>query len=306
MGPAWTRSRGRPRAVTAALLCLTLGLLGGAPVAARAQQEPELSVPSPGVTQELELRDGSVLYGRIDAVSPFTIEFRTVGGAIVTVPRANIAAVRVASGRLKGEEFLPADPNATRLFFGPTGRSLPRGQAYLGVYEILLPFVQVGLTDRLSVGAGTPLVFGFEGEHPVWVTPKLQVYSGRRVQVAAGLLHAFNMDDGQFGIAYGVATAGQADTSVTVGVGWGYSRYDDHRDSNDRNDGAVIVMAGAERRVSRRIKLITENYLFRDGAIMSGGVRFIGGRLSADLGLAMPFNVQEAVVLPIVNFVWVF
>jgi hypothetical protein len=291
--------------VAATLLCAILGLLS-APPGARAQQEPELSVPPPAVTQELELRDGSVLYGRVESIDAATVVFRTVGGSTLTVSRADIAAIRPASGRLKGEEFLPADPNATRLFFGPTGRSLPRGQAYLGVYEILLPFVQVGLTDRLSVGAGTPLMFGFEGEHPVWVTPKLQVYSGRRVQVAAGLLHAVNVGDGQFGIAYGVATAGQADNSVTAGVGWSYWRCDDACDPGGQNQGAVIVMVGAERRVSRRIKLITENYMWGNGAIMSGGVRFIGGRLSADLGLAMPFNVQEAVVLPIVNFVWAF
>jgi hypothetical protein len=283
-----------------------LGALVVAPVPARAQREPELSVPPPGVTQELELRDGSVLYGRIESVEPLVVVFRTAGGATLSVERADIAAVRVARGRLKGEEFVPADPNATRLFFGPTGRSLPRGQAYLGVYEILLPFVQVGVTDRLSVGAGTPLVFGFEGEHPAWVTPKLQVYSGPRVQVAAGLLHVFDVDDGQFGIAYGVATVGDTDRSVTAGVGWGYWRRDDGCDPDGCNEDTVIVMAGAEHRVSRRIKLITENYFFRDGAIVSGGVRFIGGRLSADLGLAMPFGGRDAVLLPIVNFVWVF
>ena len=41
------------------------------------------------------------------------------------------------------------------------------------------------------------------------------------------------------------------------------------------------------------------------GGILSGGVRFIGDRLSADVGLAVPLNVGALVAFPIVNFVYV-
>jgi hypothetical protein len=292
------------------LFALTAPCVVGAQVVAPqpkvgAEGEPSIAVPPPGVLQELELRDGSVLYGRIESAGDPTVIFRTVGNVEVVVQRTDIAAVRTARGRVEGDEFLPADANATRIFFGPTGRALPKGSAYVGVYEFLLPFVQVGITDRLSIGGGTLLLFGLEGSQPFWVTPKLQVYGGERVQVAAGAFHVANVDDGYFGIAYGVATVGDADRAMTVGAGWSYWPRDEAHDSDERS-GSAVVMIGGERRISRRLKLLTENYVFRGGGILSAGVRFIGNRLSADLGLACPVGADEVFVFPVVNFVWVF
>jgi energy-converting hydrogenase Eha subunit B len=51
---------------------------------------------------------------------------------------------------------------------------------------------------------------------------------------------------------------------------------------------------------------VTENYVFREGGIASAGVRFMTGRLSADLGLATPLGVDDVFVFPVVNFVWTF
>ncbi len=80
---------------------------------------------------------------------------------------------------------------------------------YLGVYEFFMPFVQVGVTDRFSIGGGTPLVIGFEDfERPFWVTPKLQILDTGKTQVAAGVFHAFDSHSSGGGIAYGVVTRG--------------------------------------------------------------------------------------------------
>lgn len=69
-----------------------------------------------------------------------------------------------------------------------------------------------------------------------------------------------------------------------------------------------VVMVGGERRVSRRVKVVTENYVFNQGGIVSVGVRFLGERLSADLGVFAPISGEEGVFVlaPIVNFVWTF
>jgi len=258
-----------------------------------------IEMPAPGKTQELTLRDGSRLFGRVIVIEPELIVFRTVGGVDVSVLRTDIAALRIVAGRLIKGMFVPADPNATRLFFGPTARSLERGQGYVAMYEFVMPFVQVGLTDRVSVGAGTPLIFGGGGNHPFWVTPKVQVYDAPRTKVAVGLLHLFVAGDEQVGIAYGVATLGSADSAATVGAGYAYETADDA--------GTPVVMVGGERRVHRRLKLVTENYLWPGATgLLSGGVRFIGDRLSADLGLVMPLGADDLIAFPVVNFVWAF
>jgi hypothetical protein len=196
-------------------------------------------------------------------------------------------------------EFLPQDPNATRLFFGPTARSLKRGQAYFGVYEFVMPFVQVGVTDRLSVGAGTPLVFGFdESERPFWVTPKLQLFDTHGTQIAVGVLHAFNIDGHGGGIGYVVGTRGSAQSSFTVGAGVAYGS------SGGR---AGVLMIGGDRQVRRHVKLITESYVWKRGdGLVSGGIRFFGERLSADLALAFPVGAGEFIGFPVINFVRVF
>jgi hypothetical protein len=192
-----------------------------------------------------------------------------------------------------------ADLNTTRLFFGPTARALPKGQTYLGVYEFIMPFVQVGITDTFSIGGGTPLVFGIDDfERPFWITPKFQIVNTGRTQVAVGAFHAFDADGDGGGIGYGVVTTGHQDASLTAGAGVAYA-VDGGR--------AAVVMVGGDKRIRRNIKLVTENYVWQGGeGVLIGGFRFLGDRLSADVGLAVPIGMGEVVGFPIVNFVYVF
>ncbi len=248
---------------------------------------------------EVVLRDGSRLYGTIEREEADDIVFRTQAGAIVTARRSDIDSMKKVTGSLANGEFRPPDPNTTRLFFAPTGRSLPRGQTYLGVYEFLMPFVQVGVTDRFSIGGGTPLVFGFdEGERPFWVTPKVQILATSSTDVAVGVLHVFNAGGDGGGVAYAVGTSGSARGSVTIGGGLAYG-----------NDGgrAGVVMVGGERQVRRNLKVMTENYVWKGGdGVLSAGVRFFGERLSADLAVGFPVGANEFFAFPIVNFVYQF
>jgi len=191
----------------------------------------------------------------------------------------------------------PDDPNPTRLFFAPTGRSLEQGDAYFGVYEVLLPFVQVGITDRISIGGATPLFFGTGAGQPFWVTPKIQVLRTRSTQGSVGILHFMNMGDYNAGIAYGVVTQGTADAAITVGGGYAYASADESR------EGAPVVMLGGEKRLSKRLKFITENYWFSGVGLVSGGVRFLGDRLSVDVGMVSPLGVDGFIAFPMINFV---
>ena len=274
-------------------------LMGGMP-AAQAEARPATEAASPQVTlQELVLRDGSRLYGTVEREDEISVVFRTQSGSVVTFERTAIVSVRNVTGSIVKGEFLRRDPNSSRLIFGPTGRALAKGQAYLGVYEFLMPFVQVGLTDRLSIGGGTPLVFGIEDwERPFWITPKLQLLDTGRVQVAAGVFQGFSVDGESGGIAYGVTTMGSESASWTGGAGLAYS-----------GDGgrSAVVMLGGDRQIARSVKVITENYFWKGGdGIVSVGFRFFGEQLSADVGLTVPIGAEDLIMFPIVNFVYSF
>lgn len=248
-------------------------------------------------THELILKDGSRLFGRVESETDEQVVFRTQSGATITASRQEIVSLKLVKGRIERGEFVRADAHRSRLFFAPTGRSLEKGQVSVGVFEFIAPFIQVGVTDDFSIGGGTPLVFGIEDfDRPFWITPKYRIINSDKVQAALGVLHVFDTSEGDSaGIAYGVGTFGSSDNAITAGAGVAYS--------GDSRGG--LVMLGGERRVRRSMKLITENYIWQDGGgILSGGVRFMGERLSADLGLAMPIG--EGFVFPVVNFVYVF
>ena len=248
----------------------------------------------------MRLKDGSRLYGYVDESTSERVVMTTITGTQMEVQRVQIDSLEPARGRLVDGEFLPADPNPTRLFFAPTGRALRRGEGYFGVYEFALPFLQVGVTDRISIGAGMPLFFGSETAHPLWVTPKVQIYEHGPANVAVGIIHFMNVGDGNFGIAYAATTYGGIDDAVTGGIGYAYARY-----SKDTH-AAALGMIGGEHRLSRRLKFITENYVWHDGGIVSVGFRFLGERLSADVGVFAPIVGDTALAAPVVNFVWKF
>lgn len=281
--------------MTALVLCACLPAVPNATA-----QTVEAPVNAAGRTEihELVLRDGSRLFGTIERQTETEVVFRTHAGAAVTAQRSDIVSLKLVKGRIENGEFLRTDHHRSRLFFAPTGRSLEKGQVSVGVFEFLAPFVQVGVTDRFSIGGGTPLVFGLDADfRPFWVTPKFQVYDSEKMQAAVGVLQIFNTSGDSGGIAYGVGTFGSSDNAVTVGGGLAYSG----------DDRGGVFMLGGERRVRTNLKLITENYVWQDGnGIVSGGVRFLGERLSADLALAFPIGVGDVVGFPVVNFVYVF
>jgi hypothetical protein len=290
-----------PHVVTVALAAAAV-LLG---VGAAYAQEPEstgttgsATAAPDSATVEVTLADGSVVFGQLLSQDAESVRLRLLSGDVIELRRDRLQGIRPLGGRIVDGKVWRPDPNATRLFFAPTGRSLGQGRGYFSVYELVVPFLAVGVTDRFSVAGGTPLVFGEEAERIFWLAPKLQVVRQGRVSAAVGALHFMSAGDSEgVGIAYGVATLGTADNAVTTGAGYGYAG----GDFADR----PVVMLGGEARASRSVKFITENYVLPgEGALVSGGIRFFGERLTADVGLVVPTAADETFAFPLVNFVY--
>jgi hypothetical protein len=260
----------------------------------------DLRVPGPHEIQRLTLTDGSTLYGSVESIADDFITFRTIAKTVLTISRANIRDLRVVPGHLVNGELRPRDPQQTRLFFGPTAKSLARGDAYAGLYYFHVPFVQVGVTDRFSIGGGSPILVSLlTGEFGVWITPKLQVVSGDRVQMAIGAISTV-ADGPDVGLLYGVSTIGGPDRSASIGLGYGY-----------HGANGMVVMAGAEARTSRRVKWLTENWFTPDGkGVFGGGFRLLGERFSADVGLMLVVDRDEphmsVLPLPVFGVAWHF
>jgi hypothetical protein len=309
-----TIKAGRSRwPVRLALLLGLLALLSPAPLRGQVAQAPaRLAVGD--TLYEVRLTTGESYVGQVVAVSGDQVTLRTASGVRVQFAQGQVASVRVAEGRVVDGAFWGEDPNLTRLMFAPTGRTVRAGEGYVGVFELFFPFVSVGITDWLTLSGGTPIVPEAIGQ-AFYLAPKARVLSTDRLDVSAGVLALFDLGDSDdfspLGIFYGVGTWGTPDRAVTAGVGWGFA--------GDDVANRPVFLLGGESRASRRIKLMTENYLisFREheynrevtrfAGMASGGVRIIGERLSADAGLGFFLSSDDTFCcLPLVNFVYNF
>ena len=246
---------------------------------------------------EVRLRDGSVIYGTVVADNRAQLVLRAVGGAEITVSRDQVKSIKATAGEIVEGEFWADDALETKLFLGPTGRALKRGEGYFAIDSLFLPAMQVGVTDRFSVGFGAPFYFLARA---FYVTPKLQVYERDNFAVATGVVHLSVKDFGIGGFAYVAATKGTPDNAVTFGGAWIYARDDD-----GDGGGAPMFMIGGEHRIGRRSKLVTENYVSRSGVIASIGTRIVGQIFSFETG-AFIFITPVGILPPgpFFNFIW--
>ena len=163
---------------------------------------------------------------------------------------------------------------------------------------IVLPFTAVGLTDRIEIYGGAPLTLG--ELQPFYLGGKIQVVRTDGIQASVGTL-AFVFEGDAAGIASGVGTFGSEHRAFHAGIGYFYA--------GDEVAYEPAFMFGGETRVSRRMKLITENYILPDavGVIFSGGLRIIGDRFSAEIGMFGAASGDAAgCCFPLVNFNYTF
>ncbi|MCH8304833.1 MAG: hypothetical protein IIB94_06850 [Candidatus Marinimicrobia bacterium] len=115
-----------------------------------------------------------------------------------------------------------------------------------------------------------------------WLTPKYTIMETRDRAVAIGLLNVIISGFGEsenVGILYGTTTFGESDNALTVGLGYGYV--------GSNLADKPMIMIGGERRIGKRTKFLTENWLFpgADEPLFSVGIRWFGEKLAADFGL---------------------
>jgi hypothetical protein len=287
------------------VLAILLAAVGTFAADDAAAQVPDLQ---PGETVwEVRLEDGTTVIGVVVEATPERVTFETPAGTRVIVARALIRGARVAEGRIVDGAYWFEDPNQTRLLLlSPTGRSLTQGEGYVSAFWVAFPFVAYGVTDRLTVAGGTPVIPGLIGR-VIYVAPKFRVFSRPDLDIAVGTISVLVTEEassGTAGIGYAVGTFGSSDRSVTAGAGWAYAVGEGDRWASNR----PAIMVGGDTRISRTIKLVTENFVVpgENGTLLSGGVRFFGERIAVDLGIGAFAGDGELNWFPAGNFVYNF
>lgn len=182
-------------------------------------------------------------------------------------------------------------PGTNRLFFAPTGRTLPAGVAEVGGYYLVAPYIGHAFHDRLMMAVGTPLLPDAFGRY--WyaapkagleISPWLSVAAGALVIVDVGgePLYGSNVAETFF---WWVATFGSRRGGLTVGLASDVGQLD------VLPDGGLLMVGGEYElpvrsgdRYDTALRLIAESYMGLPGdeaSLTDGSLHLIGLRLRA-------------------------
>jgi hypothetical protein len=248
-------------------------------------------------TYQFVLNDGSQFIARVKEAYQYEIAIETISGLKITLRRTNIESWNLPRGEVVGLKFFPRDPNYTRLFFAPTGRTLKAGQGYFADYYVFFGALAVGLNDWITLSGGTFLLPGAR-ELPFFFMPKVRVVHQEKLDVSAGALIIFIPGLSEsVGIAYGVGTLGSSKGGFTFGLGYGFVGSDFANEP--------LMMLGGEIQVSRGTKFLGETWFSpsANGSFGILGIRFFGERLATDLGFMVASGSDP---IPWVDFVYNF
>lgn len=264
------------------LLALMLSTLFLASSVAAQEQDAQYEA---GSVVRIVLIDGGVHVGTVLSRGETTIELEGSGGVRVSIPRDQIRRIEPLDGR----RFHSGDPNRSRLFFGPTARPLGHGVGYVAVYELFFPFVAVGLRDFMTLAGGVSIIPGV-GTQALYFAPKATLLDQRNLDVAiGGIIGSTTSLEDAGGLLFGIGTFGGSEAAITVGAGFGFV-------DGEFSTRPILLLAG-EYQIANSIKLLSENYVipgYGDAILASGGIRFFGSRIAADIGLlTMPTLLGE-------------
>jgi len=270
--------------------------------------QKNLIIPDSAHVQVITTQDKSTMLGRILEIREKDVLFKAEFGMIV-IPIDKIVKIELVpvSSLRQGEYWFP-NPNATRLFFAPTARMLKKGDGYFADYYLFFPAVAYGITDNITIGGGMSLIPWIDfSEQVFYFTPKVGLSATEKFAFGAGALIikipgiGKGMKTPFLGIVYGVGTYGSPNSSLTVGLGYGFV--------DDDFAEKPMVIIGGEHRISRRLALVTENWILPgvDKPGISYGMRFFGERMSVDLALLNTVG-KSAIFpgIPYVDFVFNF
>jgi hypothetical protein len=234
-------------------------------------------------TVEIRLSDGSVLIGNIISVDENELELRK-DATRTFVLLSEIRSIREIDLTRKGALWFE-NPNYSRLFFSPTARPLKKGDGYYQNIYVFFNNFAYAATDNIAVTAGFTLL------PTIRLSEQLYFLTGK---------FGMEVTNNHFlGGGIGFATAGGAEEGLIIG----YANYTRsfHRASitggaagfslSDTDAGTYAFYFGGDYRISERVAMVTENFIFPespDPLGISYGVRLMGQRMSFDLAYFRP------------------
>ncbi|PKV66471.1 hypothetical protein [Pontibacter ramchanderi] len=292
-----------PQLLARLMLCALF--LTGIAFGARAQTDTTLTKSVIGKRWIVETRDGSVIQGIYLGQTEGGIRLQTDSAGEVLIPHTQIKSTKIIEdSRIRDGAYWFENPNATRYLFSPSAFSLKKGEAYFQNTYLVLNSFHFGITDNFTMGGGFELISTFSGTPAFYIAPKASFEINDKWRAGGGLLYmnvvGVEEDFSGLGIGYGIATYGNTDDNVTLGLGYGFV-------DSEFSQKPFINLSGMKR-ISRRVGLVSENWLVpSDGyyGLISYGLRFMSERITVDLAFINNGDIAATVPIgvPYVDFV---
>lgn len=263
----------------------------------------------------LELQDGSVVTAQSIQTRGDTVIVVTELGVRMAIPQVAILNQRLLAPDRAGRRARAGfDPTYSRLMLAPTGRPLEEGHGYVSDHFFFFPAVAYGITDRFSMLGGMSVFPGVGlSEQIRYIAPRYARHLTHDTSISVGSLigNAGSDDDGGIaGVGFIMATRGDVDQSITLGLGFGWARA--HSGEVRSLDGPIIGL-GFHHRLGDRLALVSESWLITGEGVELGqqpfalALRFFSGALSVDLGAILIGDLlSEGFPIPWLSFAYHF
>lgn len=251
-------------------------------------------------TYKIELNDGSIFIGNILQKDSVNLVMITSSIPKLEIPISEIKTIEIVIElNLKNGIYWFPNPHATRYLYAPSAFNLKKGEGYYQNTWLFLNSFNVGITDNISIGGGLELISTFTARDPIFfITPKVGFKVTEKFHAGGGVLFA-RIPGTSLGTIFGTGTYGSEDHNITSSLGWGFV-------DGEFSQRPIITLSGMTR-VSKRVALVTENWLIPTGSyygIFSYGVRFLGEKIAVDLAFINNPDIAEGIIIgiPYVSF----
>lgn len=223
---------------------------------------------------------------------------------------------------LKWAEHSPtewhADPGVSRYFYAPSAILPEKGKLTLSQKELIFTSVSYGLTDHVAVVGGAVVPAWFPGFYHGILGVKAGYSFSKKTHLAGGFETMAGGADGNFGsitLPFATFTYGDNYANATINVGKPFAWEPKGRNSFEETS-SFIVSPSAYYRITEEFALLSENWFFIDqiapgdeGAdesifAFSGMVRFVGEKMTADLGFMVLPDVEFPFPLLSFSYSW--
>jgi len=260
---------------------------------ANAQVSRSISLDT-SVNYLVKLLDKSEFVGKYVERTQEHLVFRTAAIARLQIQFERIASIQELNpSNMKGNVYWSPNPRPTNYFFWPSAINLKKGEGYYQNNMLFLNSVYYGVTDNISVGAGIEFLSLFSGTPLLFFSPKVTFPVAKNAHAGGGLLLFTVPDEGSGGFLYGSTTLGTIEHNVSGSLGFGFV-------DGEFASTPLLNISGMTR-VSRKLMLMSENWIVPEaGTAFSLGVRFLGDKIAADVGLL--YSPEAGVPFPIGGF----